>query len=137
MACRSCAYEQYNIIVSFKDDKQVKPLDVDVRFYLFQAVRELLLNVTKHSQAHNAKVSIGRDSTHIRICVEDDGVGFTPQSKHSSNDKNMGFGLFAIKERLDQLGGRLEIESQPNRGTRITLIAPLSSRNENDNGNQS
>ncbi|MBW1854685.1 MAG: PAS domain S-box protein, partial [Deltaproteobacteria bacterium] len=116
-------YEQYNIVVSFEDDKQEKPLDEDVKIFLYRAVRELLTNVAKHAQTQNAKVSIEKDIAHIKICVEDNGVGFTPSSKHSSKEK--GFGLFSIKERLDYLGGELEIGSQPGRGTRATLIAPL------------
>jgi PAS domain S-box-containing protein len=116
-------YEQYNIVVSFEDDKQEKPLDEDVKIFLYRAVRELLTNVAKHAQTQNAKVSIEKDTTHIRICVEDNGVGFTPSSKHSSKDK--GFGLFSIKERLDQLGGHFKMESTPHHGTRMTIEAPL------------
>jgi signal transduction histidine kinase len=50
-------------------------------------------------------------------------VGFTHSSKHSSKDK--GFGLFSIKERLDQLGGHFKMESTPHHGTRMTIEAPL------------
>jgi signal transduction histidine kinase len=120
--------EQYTINVTFEDDNQVKPLDDDVKILLFQAVRELLANVAKHAQAHNARVSLKRASNHIRICVEDDGIGFTHSGKDSSREKNKGFGLFSITERLEQLGGHLEIASKPDCGTHITLIAPLMSK---------
>lgn len=117
--------EQYGIIVEFEDDKQPKPLSDDILILLFQAVRELLVNVTKHAQARKVKVSIGRDGEDLRIRVEDDGVGFITSEIGSSKSKNKGFGLFSIKERLDHLGGNLEIESKPDQGTRITLVAPL------------
>jgi signal transduction histidine kinase len=120
--------EQYNINVTCEDDNQVKPLDADVKILLFQAVRELLINVAKHAQAHNARVSLKKGSNHIRICVEDDGIGFTHSGKDSSREKNKGFGLFSITERLEQLGGHLEIASKPDCGTHITLIAPLMSK---------
>jgi len=80
-------YVQHNIMVSLEDDKQEKPLDEDVKIFLYRAVRELLTNVAKHAQTQNAKVSIEKDTSHIRICVEDNGVGFTPSSKHSSKDE--------------------------------------------------
>jgi PAS domain S-box-containing protein len=54
--------EQYHITVTLEDDNHVKPLDDDVKILLFQAVRELLTNVAKHAQAHNARVSLKKDS---------------------------------------------------------------------------
>ena len=55
-------------------------------------------------------------------------MGFEFNSYNSPNlpDKIKGFGLFNIKERIELLGGQLEIESQPNRGTQVTLVAQLS-----------
>ncbi len=68
---------------------------------------------------------IKRDNNHLRVCVEDGGVGFTPSSRDVSKAANEGLGLFSIGERLDHLGGNFEIESQPSHGTRATLVAPL------------
>ena len=121
-------HEKYAIMVTFKDDKQEKPLADDVKTFLYQAVRELLTNVAKHARTKNASVSIKKEDSNIRICVEDNGIGFNSQNKHSSDGSKIeGFGLFHITERLEQLGGQLLIESQPNRGTHITLVVPLSS----------
>jgi PAS domain S-box-containing protein len=121
------AHEKHGIMVTFKDDKREKPLDDDVKTFSYQAVRELLSNVAKHAQTKKASISIKKDNSNIRICVEDNGVGFNVQNKQFYDGKIEGFGLFSITERLEQLGGQLEIESQPNRGTQITLLVPLSS----------
>jgi len=126
--------EQYGIKVAFENDEQEKELSNDIKILLFQAIRELLTNVAKHAQAQNAKVSVQRDNSHMRVCVEDDGVGFTPPSESSPKESNQGFGLFSIKERLDHLGGQFDIESQPGRGTRATLLAPLKGMKESLNG---
>ena len=67
----------------------------------------------------------------VQICVEDKGVGFYPPADKSSNTTIEGLGLFRIKERLGSLGGQFEIKSQPNHGTQVTLVAPLSSGVEN------
>jgi len=120
--------EEYGIMASFEGDKQPKPLKDDILILLFQVVRELLINVVKHAQARKVKVSTLRDDNHIRIQVEDDGVGFTNSKIGSFSGKNNCFGLFSIKERLGHLGGHLEIESKPSPGTRITLVAPLNSK---------
>jgi len=118
-------HNNYGIMVTFEDDKREKPLDDDVKIFLYQAVRELLTNVVKHAQVKNARVSVKKDNSNIRICCEDGGVGFTYSQQGMSSDRKEGFGLFSIMERLDHFGGHLEIESQPDRGTHITLVAPL------------
>jgi signal transduction histidine kinase len=117
--------EEYGMIITFEDDGEEKLVDDDVKILLFQAVRELLINVAKHAQAQKAMVSIQEDNGHIRICVEDDGVGFTPAHKQITKDESKGFGIFSIKERLDHLGGHMEIVSKAGLGTQATLIVPL------------
>ncbi|MCK5010763.1 MAG: ATP-binding protein, partial [Deltaproteobacteria bacterium] len=123
--------EQYGMTICFEDDKRSKPLDESVLILLFRAVRELLINITKHAKAQNVKVTARRDGENIKIFVEDDGVGFTVSKNGSSNHKNDGFGLFSIEERLDSLGGYLEIESEVGRGACVSIIAPLNSKKEN------
>jgi PAS domain S-box-containing protein len=123
--------DQHHIQVDFEDDRQSKPMDDEIRISLFKAVRELLINVAKHSKANKAKVSTRREDNIIRIIVEDDGVGFSiPEDK--SLAKIGGFGLFSIHERLKYLKGDFEVESKPGQGTRITLVAPLT-KEENNN----
>ena len=123
--------KQYDITICFEDDKISKPLNESVLILLFRAVRELLVNVTKHAKAQSVKVTTRRDGKNIKIFVEDDGVGFTVSKNGSSNSTNDGFGLFSIEERLDSLGGHLEIESEVGRGACVTIIAPLNSKKEN------
>ena len=114
--------EKHKIHTEFEDDEQPKPLDDDVRALLYRAVRELLVNIVKHAQAKNVKVSIGRDNDKVRIEVADDGVGFIPSPQLN---KTGGFGLFSIRERLNYLGGSIDIESKPGHGTHVRLIAPI------------
>jgi len=116
---------RHGISAYFENDGQPKPLDDDIRVLLFQAARELLMNVVKHAQAQSVEVSMQRVGGHVQISVEDDGVGFNvlPIGHHWSEIK--GFGLFSIRERLDHLGGQLKISSQPGQGTQVTLVAPL------------
>ena len=114
--------QKHGIHTEFEDDEQPKPLDDDVRAVLYRAVRELLVNVVKHAQAQKVKVSIGKDNNNVQIVVADDGVGFVPSPQLN---KTGGFGLFSIRERLNYLGGSVEIESKPGQGTHITLIAPI------------
>ena len=114
-----------NIKYSFKDDGKEKPLSNDLSILLFQAVRELLVNIRKHAQAEKVKISIKRNGKNIRIEVKDDGVGFDTSVLDSYVENNIGFGLLNIRSRIDVVGGHFEIESYKNKGTKIKFEAPL------------
>jgi signal transduction histidine kinase len=117
--------EKHGIETEFEDDGQQKQLDDDIQALLFRNVRELLVNVIKHAKAHKVKVSIGRVNEHIHIYVEDDGKGFDSVKVTSSAAKDTKFGLFSIRQRLEQLGGHFEIDSEPGRGSKFSMTVPL------------
>ena len=117
--------KKHGITVEFEADGEAKPLEDDIRILLFRDVRELLTNVVAHARAHKVKVSIKRLGEQISITVEDDGVGFDPVEVASMAAKRGEFGLFSIQERLERLGGHLEIESRPRCGCRVKIVAPL------------
>ena len=95
---------------------------------LFQATRELLINVSKHSGAGEATVSISLHDGEMRIDVRDSGTGFDVSTKAGSVN-GTSFGLFSIRERMQALGGTLELESSAEKGTRATLVLPLDGAN--------
>ncbi|MFO7958050.1 MAG: PAS domain S-box protein [Candidatus Brocadiia bacterium] len=117
--------DQYDLEVRFEDDGREKPLSPDLRVLLFQAAREVLVNVVKHAEATSATVSVERDDQKVRVTVEDDGIGFEASDPLQHARTEGGFGLFSIHERLDHLGGRLQISSTPGQGTSVTLVSPL------------
>ena len=116
---------QYGIHCIFRNDSAPKPLAEDVQVLLFQSVRELLINTIKHADAREVTLGIVRSNDSVRITVADDGIGFDTDDVLSSPSRRRGFGLFNIKERLDYIGGALEMYSKPGTGSRFTLIAPL------------
>ncbi len=118
-------HKRHGILIFFENDGQPKSLDDDIRSLLFQAARELLVNVVKHAQATHVNVFVSRKKDHIKIDIEDNGIGFDVVRISPRMDKNSGFGLFNIRERLHYIGGGLELDSGPGRGTRASLTAPL------------
>jgi signal transduction histidine kinase len=88
---------------------------------LFRVARELLINVVKHAQAHKVKISLIENNGELQLLVADDGVGLA-EANHGSLDS---FGLFSIGERLRSLGGRLDIDSSPGRGARVSITLPV------------
>ncbi|UCD50308.1 MAG: PAS domain S-box protein [Phycisphaerales bacterium] len=116
---------EHAIHYQFSDDGQPKPLSQDVLVLLFQSVRELLINTIKHAQAHEVALDIRRESGSIQITLTDDGTGFDVDEILSYPPQKRSVGLFNILERLDYVGGSLDMESQPGKGSRFLLVAPL------------
>ena len=115
--------QQHGLEVELDLDETIDPIDEDIRILLFHAVRELLFNVIKHAQVTTVRLRTGvAGSSQVCVMVEDQGVGFVcgPSSLRAG-----GFGLFSIRERLEVLGGRLEVQSTPGQGTRAVLLAPI------------
>jgi signal transduction histidine kinase len=117
--------QEHSIRVQFEDDGTEKPLDENLRNLLFIMIRELLINVVKHANTSEAKISVWREGNLIEIEVQDNGSGFELSTNVLEANKNAGFGLFSIRERLRHFGGRLAIQSAPGKGTRVRLTAPL------------
>jgi PAS domain S-box-containing protein len=122
------AAQKYGLRVHLHVRGHLGQPDRNVRELLFQAVREVLLNIVKHAGTSHAAMTLGSfGPNHVQIVVADQGVGFQPTeypAGTSSNPSGGGFGLFSIRERLTLLGGSVDIESKPGSGTRITLTAP-------------
>jgi PAS domain S-box-containing protein len=92
---------------------------------LFRITRELVQNVVQHSRAKSLLIEVARTEEETRVSVEDDGVGFDTDRAGRGPSPAGGFGLFSIREQLEQLGGRLEIRSLPGQGTRVEAVAPV------------
>jgi PAS domain S-box-containing protein len=116
--------QKSGISIEVRDDGQPKPLGRDVRVFLFQALRELLVNVVKHARAEHAWVSITREEDSIQVTVEDDGRGFDLSEIRSSGGFT-GFGLFNIQQRLKYLDGHFEVDSKPDQGTRVMMTVRM------------
>src|SRR5262249_41722590 len=118
--------EQYSIIVNVTADPRANPAATDVRILLFEAVRELLVNTVKHAGIDRVDVNLALgpgDTIHIQ--VSDEGVGFDPSATLRDKDQQQaGLGLFSIQERLALLGGHLDIQSAPGKGSRFAVTLP-------------
>ena len=118
--------QRFGLDVEFINDEKPKPLNADIRVLLFQAVRELLVNIVKHAKAKKAKIYARVVDDNIQVTVEDDGIGFDITALNPVKDFTKGgFGLFNIRERLDQIGGSVIIHSGRKKGTQITMTAPI------------
>jgi PAS domain S-box-containing protein len=117
--------KERGLTVELDVKQDIAPLAEDTAVLLFQSVRELLINVTKHGRTQQARVTVTEEDGLIGIVVTDQGIGFhlaaagTPESPTT-----LGFGLFSIRERMAALDGNFSITSAPGQGTTATLVLP-------------
>jgi two-component system CheB/CheR fusion protein len=118
---------RHGLSIDLSDDGADKPLPDATAALVFRAVREILVNVSKHAQASSAKVVLRRTDGHYSIDVEDEGIGFDP-NEIEHGQAGSGFGLFSVREQIGRLGGTVEIVSSPGHGTQVHLRVPISGR---------
>lgn len=99
-------------------------LDSQVRHNLFLAFKEAVRNAVKHGNASEIHISISLQSGILTLTVKDDGCGFRADSPPVSSTGG-GNGLTNMKQRLREIGGHCEIDSQPGQGTQVRLAVPF------------
>ena len=113
----------YQLEVVLDDDLRPKPLDPITASILFRAVRELLINVVRHSKVKLARVATRCVDGHLTLKIIDQGNGFPLPGAQSRS--SVGLGLATIRERITYIGGTLQIDSGRNRGTTAVIQVPL------------
>jgi signal transduction histidine kinase len=101
-----------------------RPMHADVEVTLLRTAQEALANVAKHSHANRVGLTLSYMEDLVTLDVRDDGVGFEPNVKRANGSTNGGFGLAGMRQRVQRLAGRLDIESEPGGGTAISASVP-------------
>lgn len=118
--------KRHGIQIKISGSEHERLADISLRIALFRIIRELVYNIVKHSNAKQASIELEADRSVLCIRVEDNGSGFDPSALISDGDsESRGFGLFSIREQLNQCGGELNIQSMPGRGTQVTITVSL------------
>ncbi|MFW6297187.1 MAG: PAS domain-containing sensor histidine kinase [Desulfosalsimonas sp.] len=97
--------------------------DESVRVFFFRAIQELLFNAAKHSGVKIAHVKLSDSGGQMTITVSDQGRGFDPKSFDSSGS-GRGIGLLRLRERAKAMGGDLDIQSAPGKGSSFSVRLP-------------
>jgi len=105
----------------------------DIEILLYQAVRELLTNVRRHARARHVEIRLEMLDDKPALSVIDDGVGF-PASPAGGGHSKSGFGLFNIRERINSLGGRVEVKPGTDGGCCVRLVLPATAAVPNRKG---
>jgi signal transduction histidine kinase len=106
--------------VEFQQSGQERRLSREVELALYRIAQEALSNVVRHASAEHATLSI-RFEKEVSLEVKDDGIGFAVPKSPTDFAPSGHFGLLGIRERADLIGARLELQSEPGSGTRLSV----------------
>lgn len=117
-----------------KDESKIEPrllitgrerrLESYQEVMLFRGIQELIYNSTRHSKAKSIKIQLDMGESTLKVTVDDDGQGFDPQRL----EQGRGIGLKVIRDRVEMMGGNLEIDSSTGQGTRVKIETPAVDR---------
>lgn len=112
---------RHGLTVDVRAEPDIPPLAEERLIFTFQSVRELLLNIVKHAAVNQAvvKIAVSADR-HLQVTVEDQGCGFDPATITGADR----FGLYSLRERIEAMGGRVDVISARDQGTTATLTVP-------------
>ena len=117
--------ENHGISVHTRFSEDGDRLDTDRNIILYRCISELFNNTLKHARADTIFISMDHHDGLLQVDFRDNGVGFEKNHIEIPAHGGNGFGLFDIREKLQHLGGMLEIETAPGDGTRILMKLPL------------
>ena len=113
-------HTQPGLAISFSHDNVPDPLPQELTLCLFRIVQEALQNTIKHSGARTVSVRLTGGHDRLALTIEDDGVGFDVAAAWGK-----GLGLISMGERLESVGGTLNIQSRPGAGVRLESTVPV------------
>ncbi len=118
--------EPFNLELDVRHKTHLRP---NVEGVVFSILQEAVNNAKKHGAPRNVWIKTAEARGWLILTVRDDGCGFEVQEVQQSLAARNSFGLLNMRERAEVAGGRLQIESAPGRGTKITLRVPLTAQN--------
>ncbi|NIM96402.1 MAG: hypothetical protein GTO18_22105 [Anaerolineales bacterium] len=112
------AADRANLILDLSLPEHLNELDPELEQGIYRIAEQAITNTTLHANADHLTVQIDMVNGQLRLTVSDDGCGFNLESVMQDEH----YGLSGMQERAEMIGGKLEIESQPEQGTKVQLI---------------
>jgi two-component system sensor histidine kinase UhpB len=114
--------KQTGVPITLRVQGRIERLPRQVELVLYRVAQEALTNITRHARATRVEVTLNCSTEQLELFIADDGVGFDPEAVRRSRARSLG--LMGMAERLALIGGTLEIDSAPGKGTRIRARVP-------------
>ncbi len=114
--------KQTGVLITLRVQGRIERLPRQVELVLYRVAQEALTNIARHARATRVEVTLNCATEQLELFIADDGVGFDPEAVRRSRARSLG--LMGMAERLALIGGTLEIDSAPGKGTRIRARVP-------------
>ena len=115
-----------NIQVKVQSNEEPKEILPVVKLTIFRIIQEACTNVLKHAVASMINIDINYSEQRIKVTIKDNGLGFIMEHVHqTSSEQSSSFGLSIMRERTSLLSGTLDIQTEKDRGTVVTVSVPL------------
>lgn len=116
-----------SVAIHLEADKVEDRVDLNTQGVVFYIIEEAVGNARKHAQANNIWIRLKLRKDALIAQVQDDGIGFDVDKVRASYERRGSLGMVNLHERAELINGLISIESQPGKGTKITLAVPLTS----------
>lgn len=117
--------EPLGVRVNIEEMSAGRRLSAEMETALFRVVQEVINNIARHAMARNVAITFHFKDESVVIDVKDDGIGFDMVEATISPDSQRGLGLMGMLERIELVGGQMEIDTAPGYGTQIHIEVPL------------
>ncbi len=118
---------KYNLEIDFVMFGEKKKYDIAMESAVFRLVQEAITNIRKHANTKKAMVKLEDNGKNLTLVIKDEGSGF--EAEHDQARES--YGIIGMKERVQLLGGKMEVNSQPGQGTQIIITVPLEGEAKN------
>ena len=118
--------KRLGIEVEFEASSLEDRLPAEIETALYRVAQEALTNIARHAQAGHVRLRLARSGPRVVLTIQDDGVGFDADRRTAANRRESGSGLIGMRERIEALGGALNLRTMPGRGTRLSVTVPVS-----------
>lgn len=115
--------QQSGIAVEFVASMSVDELSGDQRTALYRVMQEAVTNISRHAEASQGRVSLKKLGASVCLEIRDDGLGF-PEIEQGVEVIAKRLGLVGMRERIEMVGGRFSVKSQPGKGTNVRVTIP-------------
>ncbi len=117
--------EKAGIRLYLETSGQEERLGPEIEITIYRIMQEAVTNVIKYSGAEVCNIVLDFKDNAVAVRIEDDGRGFEPDDILSSGATGQHFGILGMKERVELLGGTMNVRSEPGKGTELDIIIPL------------
>ncbi len=117
--------EPLGVTVRWEFSGRDRRLQPEIETALFRVMQEAITNIAKYAHAESVLIQCVLREDAISLEIEDDGDGFDPAQLPAAGDSRRGLGLMGMRERVELLGGTIDIDAAPGKGVRIAVSVPL------------